>query len=83
LLRSAALLAALVFLQSLIATVEVVQISRLKPLQAAFWGALNTTCYISGTIIVIVSKRRLILAASYVASATAGTYLGVYLAKAL
>lgn len=81
--RSIALVTALTFVQSMIATIEVVRISQLKPVEAALWGALNAACYIIGLVVIVDEPKRPLLIPFYILAASlatlAGTLLGRYL----
>lgn len=81
--RSVAIVSALTFAQSLIATIEVVRISQLRPVEAALWGAMNATCYIVGLVVIVDEPRRAVIIPFYILASSLATYLGTLLGKIL
>jgi hypothetical protein len=79
--RSIAVITALTFSQSLIATVEVIRISQLKAGEAAAWGALNAACYIVGLVVIVIEPKRKLVIPFYILAASLATFIGTLLGK--
>lgn len=79
--RSIAVITALTFAQSFIATIEVVRISQLKAFEAASWGALNAACYIVGLVVIVIEPKRKLVIPFYILAASLATYFGTLIGK--
>lgn len=82
-LLDAALFFALVFTQALLATIEVMAISKVRPLEAGFWAALNAGTYIAYTYLIIDVKERKLMMIAYVLACSLATVVGVLVGKFL